>query len=61
MPFYNQQIGADTFNKYFAGLVEKYSAGGRFGFKINVDKFTNLTSIIDLESLCRAVLEHTFG
>ena len=49
--FYNQQIGADTFNKYFAGLVEKYSAGGRFGFKINVDKFTNLTSIIDLESL----------
>ena len=51
LPFYNRTIGATTFNKYFLGIVRNHSFGGRFGFKINVDRFDNLKSIIDLKSL----------
>ncbi len=51
LPFYNESIRADSFNKYFVNIVQKYSSGGRFGFEINVDRVHNLNSIIDLKWL----------
>jgi LPS sulfotransferase NodH len=51
LPFFNESIQADSFNKYFVDVVRKYSSGGRFGFEINVDRVGNLNSIIDLRWL----------
>jgi LPS sulfotransferase NodH len=51
LPFYNESIRADSFNRYFVEVVRKYSSGGRFGFEINIDRVHNLNSIIDLKWL----------
>lgn len=51
MPRFNKSINAGNFRDYFTGAVSQFSAGGRFGFKIDEWRFTHLLPLIDFGSV----------